>query len=115
MYNDVECPYCGEGNEINHDDGYGYKEGEVYIQTCLNCDKIFTYTTSISFYYDAQQAPCQNGEDHDYKPMKGYPEEYYAGRQRCSWCDKEILDEEVNKAAMKRYWIKMEEYNKKLV
>ncbi len=23
MYDDIECPYCGKGNEINHDDGLG--------------------------------------------------------------------------------------------
>lgn len=27
--NDVNCPYCGAKQEINHDDGYGYAEGEV--------------------------------------------------------------------------------------
>ena len=27
---DCECPYCGEDQEINHDDGYGYEENGVY-------------------------------------------------------------------------------------
>ncbi|MDP4224859.1 MAG: hypothetical protein Q8910_00615 [Bacteroidota bacterium] len=107
MYSDVDCPYCGVGQEINHDDGYGYEEGEVYTQECSDCGKTFTYITEISFYYEAEQAPCQNGEDHNWQPIKGCPEEYYAGKKRCSWCCEEIVDREVNDAAMKKYWEKM--------
>jgi len=25
---DVDCPYCGESQEICHDDGFGYSEDE---------------------------------------------------------------------------------------
>jgi len=28
MEADAECPYCEKWNEISHDDGYGYAEGE---------------------------------------------------------------------------------------
>lgn len=59
---DINCPYCGEGIEINHDDGYGYEEDEVFQQECGKCGMNFTYTTSISFYYSAEKAPCLNGE-----------------------------------------------------
>ena len=31
MYSDVECPYCGAEQEINHDDGYGYDENNNRI------------------------------------------------------------------------------------
>ena len=87
MMEDVECPYCEKWNEINHDDGYGYEEGEIYEQTCDHCGKIFVYTTSISFYYEAEKAPCKNGGEHDWKQMTGWPKEHFISRQRCSCCD----------------------------
>lgn len=59
---DVECPYCGEGQEICHDDGYGYKEDELHQQECHNCEKTFGYRTSISFSYEAEKVACFNGE-----------------------------------------------------
>lgn len=49
---DVECPYCGEWQDICHDDGsYGYGEDTNYEQYCLDCKRAFTYTTSVSFNY----------------------------------------------------------------
>jgi len=88
---DVECPYCEKWNEINHDDGYGYEEGETYEQTCDHCGKIFVYTTSIHFYYDAKKAPCKNGGEHDWKKIDGWPKEYFKNRRRCSCCDEEMI------------------------
>ena len=107
--NDVNCPYCDAELEINHDDGYGYEEDEIYTQECSECGKTFTYTTSISFYYEAEQAPCQNGEEHRLKPMRGYPSEFYEGKIRCEWCGEEFVDETVNKPAIERYFKKLEE------
>jgi hypothetical protein len=98
MSNDVECPYCGEELEICHDDGYGYEEGKTFTQTCGHCDKTFTYTTSISFYYEAEKAPCQNGEPHSLKEIHGFPKEMFAYKRRCEWCDEEvIIDNEKHK------------------
>lgn len=84
MY-DIECPYCGKAQSINHDDGYGFEENEIFQQKC-ECGKIFTFTTSID-YYEAKKAPCQNGEPHKMKQIwrvqrviNGY-EEY-----RCIFC-----------------------------
>jgi len=65
MTDDVECPYCGKPQEINHDDGYGYEEDEPHNQECGDCGKVFAFTTSISFYYDAYQADCLNDGEHD--------------------------------------------------
>jgi len=48
MYFDTKCPYCGEGQDINPDDGYGYDGSETYQQECLHCEKTFTFTTSIA-------------------------------------------------------------------
>ena len=86
---DVECPYCGKWQEINHDVGYGYEENRTYEQECSDCDKVFVYTTAITFYYDAEQAPCLNGGEHDWKAIKGWPEEYFVGKQRCRVCEEE--------------------------
>ena len=64
MSHDVECPYCGEWQEINHDDGYGYDEDEVYEQECEDCEKSFVFTTFIIYNYSSEQAPCLNDGDH---------------------------------------------------
>jgi uncharacterized Zn-finger protein len=90
MREDVECPYCGKFNEINHDDGYGYEENQTYEQECEFCGQTFVYTTSISFHYHAEQAPCKNGGEHDWQPIRGFPEEYFEYKKRCSYCDEEI-------------------------
>jgi len=87
MYTDVECPYCGEGQVINHDDGYGYEEGVTFQQHCYDCDKDFAFTTSISFDYDAQKAPCMNGGEHEFKQVHTAPRKYT--KMRCEYCDEE--------------------------
>lgn len=112
MSDDVECPYCGKWVEICHDDGYGYDENETFIQECSHCDKTFTYTTAISFHYDAQKAPCQNGESHNLKPMKGIPQELFVGKMRCEYCQKIILiDEDAHRKSIKEYFEKLKGNN----
>lgn len=82
---DVECPYCGAWEEINHDDGYGYGEDEVYQQNCGSCDKNFAFQTSISFDYDATKADCLNGGEHEFKASATLPRKYT--RMYCTACD----------------------------
>ena len=101
MSEDVECPYCGKWQEINHDDDYGYTEDETFEQECWNCDKVFAYTTSVHFYYEAEKAPCMNGGKHNFKQILGEPKEEYIGRYRCEYCAKESYDEEENKKGRK--------------
>lgn len=84
MYYDTECPYCEKGVEINHDDGYGYAEGEIHNQECDNCGKTFIYTTSISFSYETEKANCLNGGKHDYKAQTCYPK--FATKMECQMC-----------------------------
>ena len=67
---DVTCPYCGEGRDICHDDGYGYDEDKVFEQTCGSCEKNFAFTTRMSFDYDAREADCLNGSAHRGGEMK---------------------------------------------
>jgi hypothetical protein len=87
--NDVNCPYCGKEQEINHDDGYGYVEDRVFEQECWSCGKVFTYTTSISFYYETNKAPCKNGGKHKWKKIVGFPVEHFENKYRCEYCDDE--------------------------
>lgn len=91
---DISCPYCGQGQEINHDDGYGYEEGSLHQQQCGNCHKTFTFTTSISFDYQAYKADCLNGGQHDYHPTRTVPKE--CTTMRCSLCEGErpLTDDE---------------------
>lgn len=84
---DVECPYCGEAVEINHDDGYGYEEGVSHQQDCPKCDKTFIYTTTITIHHEARKADCLNGAEHQYEQTKCFPPEF--ARLRCKICDDE--------------------------
>ncbi len=84
---DVKCPYCEGDIEIDHDDGYGYEEGEIHNQECGKCGKIFVYTTSILFYYDLEKADCLNDEEHKYEKTKTYPPQF--ARLRCKICGDE--------------------------
>lgn len=69
----VICPYCGAGQEIDHTDGYGYEEDEIFQQECENCEKTFTYETSITFSYDVHKCDCMNGGKHKWELMKSIP------------------------------------------
>ncbi len=84
--NDVICPYCDAGQEINHDDGYGYTEDDIFEQECVECEKTFVFTTSIHIFHEAAKAGCLNGAKHKYKPTITYPKEYTT--MRCIDCDK---------------------------
>lgn len=93
MSADTECPYCGEDVEICHDDGYGYEESEIHQQECSACKKTFTFTTSISYYYETAEAPCLNGEPHKLRKINGFPEEYYKNKFECEWCGEQVTKE----------------------
>lgn len=86
MYDDVNCPYCDADQKIDHDDGYGYREDEIYQQECRDCGKVFVFTTSISFYYEAEKADCLNDSEHDFRPTHTIPREYT--KMECSMCGK---------------------------
>ena len=90
--NDIKCPYCEVEQEINHEDGYGYAEDTLHEQECGNCNKIFTFTTSISFYYEAYKADCLNGKDHKFKASKTYPIE--CTKMCCENCEETRLPTE---------------------
>jgi hypothetical protein len=79
---DINCPYCKAGQEINHDDGYGYEDGEEFEQHCVECGREFKFTTSITFNYDAF---CQDG-DHIMEPWGDkWPDMYGCARENCEY------------------------------
>ena len=84
---DTNCPYCDADIEINHDDGYGYEEDVLNEQTCEECNKTFTYTTSILYCYETEKAECLNGGSHKYEKTHTFPIEY--SKMRCETCSKE--------------------------
>lgn len=84
---DTQCPYCGADVTINHDDGYGYEEGGLHQQECSECEKTFTYSTTIHFSYSTGRADCLNGASHEYKKTRTIPERY--ARLRCAMCGDE--------------------------
>jgi len=85
MSKDVECPYCGNYQDINHDDGFGYEEDTAHNQTCESCDKTFVFYTSISFYYESQKADCLNGSKHEYLASCTFPRRFT--KMACKNCD----------------------------
>lgn len=84
---DLECPYCGEWQEVDHDDGVGYEEEVAFQQTCRDCGKTYIYYTSIVYSYDPEKADCLNDGEHDFKPTHTFPKEYT--KMRCSICQEE--------------------------
>jgi hypothetical protein len=85
---DVECPYCGEWQEVNHDDGAGYEEGKKHEQQCGDCEKYFTFETTICYHYEAEQADCLNGDPHQLEPVIHFPR-HWPNWVRCKNCEHE--------------------------
>jgi len=110
MTHDIECPYCGEFLDINHDDGYGYREGVTHTQECSQCFKTFGYQTSVIFHYETIETPClieDSGVDHKWILTHTIPRE--ASRMRCEYCDeeRELTDQERERyhiGTMKEYF-----------
>ncbi len=101
---EVECPYCEECNEVDHDDGLNYEEGEITNHECRSCDKMFQVSTSISFYHEGHKADCLNGDvEHDWKQQIGFPKALFVGRFHCAICGKTKVDLEANRKAMEEY------------
>jgi len=64
---EIKCPYCGEEQDINHEDGYGYEEDVLHEQECVKCEREFKFQTRISTHYDVY---C-NGDHDMYSPFRG--------------------------------------------
>ena len=73
--NNITCPYCNHPQEIDNSDGCGCTEDVIEEMECENpeCEKTFTYMTSISFHYESRKADCLNGADHKYEKTHTAP------------------------------------------
>ncbi len=89
MSRDIQCPYCHADLEVCHDDGFGYEEDVRHEMQCGYCEKHFTFTTTISFSYHPEPAPCLNGAPHELKPVISYPQ-VWPDWKRCVHCEHEV-------------------------
>lgn len=89
--NDIECPYCEQPLDIDHDDGYGFEEGEIYTLDCKYCEQTFVYSTSIIYLYEGRKAPCLNGGEHVMEIV------YHASMQWPNWKRCTVCGEETGK------------------
>ena len=87
MYHDIECPYCGHGQEVCHDDGFGYEEDVYHEMECSDCERWFTFTTMISFDYTPRKADCLNEGEHNLKMSTTYPKMF--SKMHCDDCEYE--------------------------
>ena len=90
----VECPYCGETQEINHDDGAHYDENESETMECSDCDKTFMVSVWISRTFEGVKVDCLNDGKHIWRPTNTIPR--YFTRMKCETCDekREFTEEE---------------------
>ena len=79
LKHDMECPYCGAGQNACHDDGFGYDEDVRHEHECSECGKNFVFTTMVSYHYEAFQADCLNGEPHEWTYLRRV-----VGRNHCT-------------------------------
>jgi len=84
---DLECPYCEEGLDVNHDDGFGYEENKYHEMECEHCGKKFVFETMISFSYEASRADCLNDGNHNWNPTRTFPLEFTM--MKCTMCHEE--------------------------
>lgn len=91
---DLKCPYCEEELKICHDDGFGYAEGVNHQMECDHCGKSFVFQTSISFYYEPEQADCLNDGKHNFEKNHTTPSVF--SLMECSMCGetRELTDDE---------------------
>jgi hypothetical protein len=82
---DLNCPYCDEELDINHDDGFGWEENEKHQMQCKYCKKYFVFSTQISIYYYAKKAECLNNGNHKWKLTATFPREL--SQMFCTKCD----------------------------
>jgi len=83
-YHDVECPYCNAGNDIDTENCHDYDENEKYSQECDTCHKYFSFSVSMSFDYEVNQADCLNDGEHRWEEMKTYAAKYT--KLKCQDC-----------------------------
>jgi transcriptional regulator NrdR family protein len=84
----LKCPYCDA--EVTPSEDCREQETNIEKQ-CDVCERTFLYQIVYMPNYTAWQAPCLNGQAHDYRPIVGAPAEYYRRRRRCFHCADEVV------------------------
>ncbi|MFC0183317.1 hypothetical protein SAMN04515674_105279 [Pseudarcicella hirudinis] len=84
----TECPYCCKITKVN-EDGQAYDLDILHQEQCNHCDRYFTFTTSVSFSYEAFKAPCLNGGKHKFNLSKSHPVRF--SRMVCEYCEEQRL------------------------
>ncbi len=84
---DVECPYCGLEQDVDHEDCSLYREDQLFTHECEACEKTFVYSISVHISFESAKAPCLNGEDHNWERTRTFPEEFAV--MRCNYCGEE--------------------------
>jgi len=95
MSTDLDCPYCGKGLDVFHDDGQGYEEDLNHQMQCRSCRKHFVFTTYVTFSYTPAQADCLNGKRHKWQPTTTYPKRFFM--MECQTCGEKRLPTESEK------------------
>ena len=93
---DIECPYC-ENEQDEPDDCH--EPNERYEVECNKCGKVFHAICEYQRTWYTEATPCLNeGGEHIYTKITGYPEEYFVNSYRCKFCDerKTMTPEEFN-------------------
>jgi sarcosine oxidase delta subunit len=118
---EVECPYCGEDFEINHDDGQHYEDGKSASDYCPNCDKQVMISTSVSYYHEIEKADCLNEiSDHDWSSwyFLWFNDDFTKKIERryCNVCDEEEREthdlEDSDEGRLKMYKEAREKYRR---
>ena len=86
---DLNCPYCNAGQDVCHDDGFGYEEGVRHEMQCSECEKYFVFNTSIIFLYEPERADCLNGKPHEMEKVRSSALDIWPDWKRCKHCDYE--------------------------
>jgi transcription elongation factor Elf1 len=91
---DIECPYCGHEQNVDHDDGQNYEQNTKHQMACEQCEKNFVFETEIHFSYSPEKADCLNEGQHDFKMSHTYPTEF--STMICKDCGekRDLTDEE---------------------
>ena len=63
----IECPYCKKSHELDTADGHGCSEDRTYYETCVHCNKEFSFTVVFIPHYESKKCKCLNGGKHRLK------------------------------------------------
>jgi hypothetical protein len=74
---------------VDHEFSDGWDEDTYYEIQCYECEKMFGYTMSISFYYEPHIVKCFETGEHEYKETQRQTlqSKKIIIHERCIHCD----------------------------